>query len=128
MILTHDMIDKAVKIITEHILTPIIYLLESDDFLSFICFCDRHITMGEIYNAEKMLRDETGINAEIVDIREFSESERLDVVNQAVLIHTEHPMIEGVFTQSMIEDFKIAMQLRNDVLTRHREMGTVYLQ
>ena len=126
--LTYEMTEKTARIISENILTPVIYMLESEDTLSFICFCDRHITMQEIYDVEKILKDETGMNAEIVDIREFGESERLEVVNQAKLIHSEHPMIESIFAQSMMEDYKIAMEERKDVLIRQRDMGTFYLQ
>ena len=126
--MTYELIEKTVKIISENVLTPIIYMMENDDFLSFICFCDRHITMQEIYDVEQKIKIETGKDAEIVDIREFGESERLEVINHARLIHSEHPVIENIFAQSMIEDFKIAMEERKDVLSRQREMGTFYLQ
>lgn len=126
--MTTEITDKLVDIISANILTPVIYMIEHDDVLNFICFCDRNITMQEIYNVEQMIKEITGRNAEIIDIREFGESERIEVINQAKLIHSEHPLIEKVFAQSMMEDFKIAMEERKDVLARHRESGTCYLQ
>lgn len=123
-----ELTDKIARIISENILTPVIYMIECDDILDFICFCDRNITMQEIYNVEKMILDETGLKAEIIDIREFGESERLEVINQAQLIHSEHPLIENIFTQSMLEDFEIAMEQRQSVLERQKEIGTCYLQ
>lgn len=126
--MTSELTQKMAKIISQNILTPVIYMLENDDVVDFICFCDRNITLQEIYNVEQIIKTETGKTAEIIDIREFGESERLEVINHATLIHSEHPMIEKIFTQSMLEDFKIAMEERQDVLERKKETGTCYLQ
>ncbi|MBQ8300723.1 MAG: hypothetical protein IJX57_01980 [Clostridia bacterium] len=123
-----ELTDRMAKIISKHVLTPVIYLIENGDVLDFICFCDKNITMQEIYSAQQQIKEETGKDAEIIDIREFGESERLEVINNATLIHSEHPLIEKVFAQSMMEDFKIAMEERNDVLARHKLSGTCYLQ
>lgn len=126
--MTADMQNKMARIISANILTPVIYMIENDGVLDFICFCDRSITMQEIYNVERLIKEETGQAAEIIDIREFSESERLEVINHATLIHSEHPIIEHVFAQSMIEDYKLAMQDRQTILDRVKETGTFYLQ
>ncbi|MBR0028337.1 MAG: hypothetical protein IJP58_06800, partial [Clostridia bacterium] len=67
-----DMQYKMAQIISANILTPVIYLIENDGVLDFICFCDRNITMQEIYNVEQLIKEETGQAAEIIDIREFS--------------------------------------------------------
>lgn len=126
--MTTDLTEKMVKIISQNILTPIIYMIENEEIIDFICFCDRNITMQEIYNVEQIIKNETGKNVEIIDIREFDESERLEIVNTATLIHSEHPLIENIFTQSMIEDYKIAMGERRNVLLRQKELGICYLQ
>lgn len=122
------MTEFAVKVITENILTPVIYMIEQDDTIDFICFCDRHITMQEIYNTEHIISEKSGKHIEIIDIREFGESERIEVINQAALIHSEHPVIEKVFAQYIIEDYKTAIGERNDVLERYKQFGTYYLQ
>ncbi len=124
----NELSEKIAKIISSNILTPVIYMIETSEVVDFICFCDRHVTIQEIYDVEKLIKDETGITAEILDIREFGESERLEVINHATLIHSEHPMIETIFTQSMLEDFQLAMDERKDVLDRKKETGTCYLQ
>lgn len=126
--MTTDLTEKMVKIISQNILTPIIYMIENEEIIDFICFCDRNITMQEIYNVEQIIKNETGKNVEIIDIREFDESERLEIVNTATLIHSEHPLIENIFTQSMIEDYKIVMDERRNVLLRQKELGICYLQ
>ncbi|MFR8615811.1 MAG: hypothetical protein ACLVD3_10920 [Hominilimicola sp.] len=105
----YELKNKLVKIISKNILTPVIYMIENDNLLDFICFCDRNIKMQEIYNVEQQIKEVTNKNVEIIDIREFGESERIEVINQATLIYSEHPLIEKIFAQSMMEDFKIAM-------------------
>lgn len=119
---------RLAQIISEGILTPIIYMLEEEDRLSFICFCDRHITMQEIYDVEQQLEKETGIKSDIIDIREYCETERVNVLNGAALIYSEHPLLEKIFAQTMLEEFRAAMEERKDVLARHKESGTYYLQ
>ena len=117
----YELKNKLVKIISKNILTPVIYMIENDNLLDFICFCDRNIKMQEIYNVEQQIK-------EVTNIREFGESERIEVINQATLIYSEHPLIEKIFAQSMMEDFKIAMDERKDVQQRYKECGTCYLQ
>lgn len=126
--MTADMKNKIAKIITENVLTPIIYMIETEDVLDLICFCDRNITMQEIYDTEKKIKEETGHVAEIIDIREFGEAERLEVIANATLIHSEHAMIEGIFAESMAEDYKLAMDNKLAALERLKETGTIYLQ
>lgn len=119
---------RLARIISEGILTPIIYMLEDEDRLSFVCFCDRHITMQEIYDIEQRLEMEAGMKSEIIDIREYGETERVNVLNDYTLIYSEHPLLEKILTQTMIEEFRIAMSERKDVLARQKESGTYYLQ
>ena len=126
--MTADMQNKMAQIISANILTPVIYMIENDGVLDFICFCDRNITMQEIYDVEQLIKEETGQAAEIIDIREFSEPERLEVINHATLIHSEHPAIESIFAKSMIEDFNMAMEDRLTILDRVKETGTFYVQ
>lgn len=126
--MTNELTDCIINIISENILTPVIYMLEQDDIIDLICFCDRNITMQDIYSVEILISERTGKQAEIIDIREFGEFERLDVISRARLIHSEHPIIEQIFTQSMAEDFKIAMEERKSALERRKLSGTCFLQ
>lgn len=126
--MTNELTDCIINIISENILTPVIYMLEQDDIIDLICFCDRNISMQDIYSVEFLISERTGKQAEIIDIREFGEFERLDVISRARLIHSEHPLIEQIFTQSMAEDLKIAMEERKSVLERRKLSGTCFLQ
>ncbi len=123
-----ELTDELIKIICENVLTPVIYMVVQDDMLNFICFCDKKIKIQDLYETKLKIKNLAGKNAEIMDIREFDESERLDIISNAELIYSEHPLIEKVFAQSMMEDLKLSLEERSDVLKRHRESGTFYLQ
>ena len=53
----YELKNKLVKIISKNILTPVIYMIENDNLLDFICFCDRNIKMQEIYNVEQQIKE-----------------------------------------------------------------------
>ena len=61
----YELKNKLVKIISKNILTPVIYMIENDNLLDFICFCDRNIKMQEIYNVKQQIKEVTNKNVEI---------------------------------------------------------------
>lgn len=126
--MTDEQRNYIVNIVSENILTPIIYMLEQEDSIDLICFCDRKITAQVLYNAEFKISEITGKHTEILDIREFSEFERLDIISRAKLIHAEYPMVEQIFAQSMAADLKIVMEERKSILERYKASGTCFLQ
>lgn len=123
-----ETVDKLAKTVTDRILTPVIYMVEEEDGAALICFCDRNLKMQELYNAEAAASKVAGKKIEIIDIREYSEAERVEIVHQAELIYSEHPMVEQIFMMSMLEDLQISIDRRNKMLERYRENGSYYLQ
>lgn len=124
----YEKIKKAAQIISEKVLTPVIYMSEHEDWIEFICFCDGKITVQELYDTEQILKDVLGKETELVDIREFSEFERLDIVTQYELIHSENPFIEKMFTTSMMTDYQNLMNEKRSMLNRQHECGTYFVQ
>lgn len=126
--MSNELTEYIINVVSKNILTPVIYLLEYDDVISLICFCDRNISIQEIHYVETKVKNKTGKDTEIIDIREFDEFDRLGIISRAKLIHSEHPMIEQVFVQSMAEDYKIAMEEKESMIERHKMSGTYFLQ
>ena len=58
--MTDEQTNYIVNIVSENILTPIIYMLEQEDSIDLICFCDRKITAQVLYNAEFKISEITG--------------------------------------------------------------------
>ncbi len=121
-------IDKAVKIISKRVLTPIIYLSEYDGGAEFICFCDGNITIQELYDAEQELSKAIDIHSEILDIREFCESERVEIIDNCKLIYSEDEFIEQLFAGSMLADYRKMLEEKRDMFIRKQDNGSYYLQ
>ena len=119
---------EIVSIFNERILSPVLYMVEYDDIVDLICFCDRNIIIGEIYDTAQSLRLATGKQFEIVDIREFDEADRLDIIHNAELIYSEDKLIERIFKQSMLEDFEIMMREREEAHIRYEDNHSPYVQ
>lgn len=123
-----DNINKAIHLLREKILTPILYMMEYSDRINFICFCDKNIKMEELYNTSSELTNILGIPAEIMDIREFSEADRLDILKNAKLVYSEDPIIEQIFIASMAEDYRNSVMEKLSMIDRYKQTGSYYLQ
>lgn len=126
--MNYEFISKAVRVIKDRVLTPVIYMGEHEDFVEFICFCDRKITMQVLYDTETEVSEILGTAVEILDIRDFSEHERIEIMSQCSLIYSENKFIEKIFETSMIADYQQMINEKSSLLERQRECGTFYIQ
>ena len=124
----NENMETAVKCFKERILTPILYMLEYEDKVDFICFCDQNIKLKELNEVSGKLTDILGVPAEVIDIREFSESDRIEILKNAKLVYAEDPIIEQVFVASMAEDFNNSINKKREMLNRYMSTGSIYLQ
>lgn len=120
--------EKALRVLTERILTPILYTIEYDYKINFICFCDKNIKLSDLYEAENELTDILGIPAEIIDIREFSEPDRMEVLKRATLVYSADPEMEKIFISSVAEDYAKCLMEKMSMIARYRHTGSGYLQ
>ena len=121
-------VDKIVNIFKKRILTPILYMVENEDVVDLICFCDKNMDIKTLYDTTIELEKETGLQFEITDIREFCEEERVDIVSSATLLYSEDKIIEMIFTKSMLEDYGKMIKKRSEMLIRYEENHSPYLQ
>ncbi len=123
-----DTMETAVQLLKEKILTPVLYVLEYTDKVEFVCFCDKNIKMNILYSTCDALTDILGVPAEIIDIREFSEADRIEVLKSATLAFSEDDLIERVFKNSIAEDYRNAATEKKNMLNRYKNSGSCYLQ
>ncbi|MBR5271017.1 MAG: hypothetical protein IKV64_02410, partial [Clostridia bacterium] len=64
-------VDKAVSIITQKLLTPLLYKLEDEISIRFIGFFDTNMDFSEITATEEAVSAYVDFPLEIIDIREF---------------------------------------------------------
>ena len=117
---------EAVNIILDRILTPVLYMYE-DEALGFICFTDSNIADDDLRDAEAVLSETLGINAEIIDIRNFDEADRVEITNTAELLYAENDMVKLLFETAMAADKERMMKAKRDTVTRKKETGTFYM-
>ena len=124
----YDKITKAVEIILDGVLTPVIYMYEHEDWVEFVCFCDGKLTIGDLYATEQKVKCEIDKDVEIVDLREFDQSERLDIISNYKVVHSESDFLEHMIAAGMMTDFQHLLSERHTILERRQQSGTYYLQ
>ena len=81
-------------IITENILTPIIYMLEDEYTVELVCFCDMNIESEIFAETEKKLHELVEKEIVLLDIREYDDVDRMGVIQEGEIIYTAHPAFE----------------------------------
>lgn len=125
--MTEDRIEKAAQIISERILTPVLYMYE-EEVTEFICFCDANTAREDFEAAQTAVYNALGIGCEIVDIREFSEWERVEIMSSSRLIYTADPMLHAMFETALCADMQGSINEKNAMLEREKRAGSYYLQ
>ena len=119
-------LDEAVNIILDRILTPILYMYE-DEAIEFICFSDSNTPEEDFEDTERALFINLGIKAEIIDIRSFDEADRLEITNSAHLLYAENDLIKIMFEVATSADVENMKTFKRDTLARKNETGTYYM-
>ncbi len=119
-------LNDAVNIILDRILTPVLYMYE-DEALEFICFADINTPEEDFRDTEESLFINLGVKAEIIDIRSFDESDRVEITNTAELLYSENDIVKLLFETAMTADKERMMNFKRDTLKRRNETGTYYI-
>lgn len=122
-----EKLTKAVDIILENILTPVLYLYE-DEVAEFIVFSDSRIQSGDIFRrTEAEIYFNLGLNTEIVDMREFDHSDRTSIMLNAELVYSESDEMLATFEAALFEDMELQALDRLLAIERKNETGTYYI-
>ena len=123
-----NIIAEAVRIIEDSVLTPVIYMAETDFKAEFICFCGAALSEEEAFGVGDKLTRLLDKPTELVDISEYNENDRLEIIQTAELVYSEDPLIEQMFTLGMAEEYRRVQEQKKSMLRRMSEIGTYYLQ
>lgn len=123
-----NIIAEAVRIIEGSVLTPVIYMAETDFKAEFICFCGTELSDEEAYDVGEKLTRLLEKPTELVDISEYNENDRLEIIQTAELVYSEDPLIEQMFALGMAEEYRRIQEQKKSMLKRMSEIGTYYLQ
>lgn len=122
-----EKLNKAVDIILENILTPVLYMYD-DELTEFIVFSDSRALDSDIFRrTEAEIYFNLGIKAEIVDMREFDHSDRTEIMLNAELLYSESNEMLATFEAALFEDMELQTIERLLAIERKSETGTYYL-
>lgn len=123
----NEKLEKAVDIILENILTPVLYMYE-DEIIEFIVFSDSRAMSDDVFRrTEAEIYFNLGLNTEITDIREFESSDRTDIMTNAELLFSESDEMLSAFEAALFEDMEIQAFDKIIAIDRKNETGTYYL-
>lgn len=120
-----EILTRAIELITDRILTPVIYLY-ADEALEFICFTDEKMDADVFCETEAALNCNLGIQAEILDIRDFDPCDRVDIARTARLVYAESELVKMLFESAMVSDDDRMQSLKAETLDRKTATGSYY--
>ena len=126
--MNQETINKAVSIITQKLLTPLLYKLEDEVSIRFIGFFDTNMDFSEITATEEAVSAYVDFPLEIIDIREFEVSDILNIIETAELVYSMHPVMENFFGSAIANELEIYKQIKQSYVERKNTTGTLYIQ
>lgn len=121
-----EVLQAAVDIITEKILTPVLYMY-IEEVVEFICFSDSKTPQEDFDEAERAIYTALGLKCEIVDIREFDEADRLEITKTAEAVYTADPILRSLLESAMAADVQHIALKKAAYLERKNDTGTYYV-
>ena len=121
-----ETVDKAVEIILDRILSPVIYMY-ADEAIEFICFADGNTQEQDFLDAEAALMINLGISAEIIDIRSFDEADRVEITQTAELVYAQSELMKTLFESAMAADKERVITEKTKIIDRKADTGSYYL-
>ena len=123
----NEKLEKAVDIILENILTPVLYMYE-DEIIEFIVFSDSRAMSDDVFRrTEAEIYFNLGLNTEITDIREFESSDRTEIMTNAELVFSESDEMLSAFEAALFEDMEMQAFDKLIAIERKAETGTYYV-
>lgn len=120
-------INDIVQIIIDNILTPMIYMFEDSEAVEFICFMDLNTSDEDISMTEQLIHSKYGINCEIIDIRQFSGSDRIEILEYAELVYSVDDTVLMIMQNAIYAECEQQYTFKRTLLDRKKTTGTYFL-
>lgn len=123
----NKIMQEAIDIISESVLTPVIYMINTGENICFVCFLNGKTPYEQVVNAEEKLSKLLNNNAVIMDIREFSEYDRVNILEKADMIYCADSNLKKLFELSLLNDAKKAFEEKNGIVDRIKNCDSMFL-
>ena len=124
--ITEKILSCMIEIITERVLTPVVYMFE-EEIIELIVFCDGNMDVNILRDTENEIYARTGTKTELVDIREFDEFDRWQIVQNAELIYAMDDTVLAAFERAMQRDVEFRAISKAMLFERRKDTGSYYL-
>ncbi len=117
----------AIDIITERILTPVLYMFIDNEAIEFVCFCDSKTCEEDFRATELEIYNAVGICCEIVDIRAFDANDRVEIVSNHQPVYSADDFVRLIFENAMYNDLHQAEEEKRIMIERKNQTGSAYI-
>lgn len=124
--ITEEIVSFMIETVTERVLTPVIYMFE-EEIIELIVFCDGNMDVNILRDTEDEIYSAVGVKTELVDIREFDEFDRWQIVQNAELIYAVDEMMLTAFEMAMQRDVEFRAISKAMLFERRKDTGSYYL-
>lgn len=115
-----------IETVTECVLTPVVYMFE-EEIIELIVFCDGNMDVNILRDTENEIYTRTGVKTELVDIREFDEFDRWQIVQNAELIYAVDDTVLKAFERAMQRDVEFRAISKAMLFERRKDTGSYHL-
>lgn len=119
----------VIRMITDELLTPVIYMDETDDAVEFIgFFYDKQHEEEFAYKMRNRIEELCGKRVVLSDLKEYNATDRIDILSQTELIYSADPSMEKMVSMCVMEDYEKFEDEKTAALDRQSRLGVPYLQ
>ena len=121
-------INTVAQIIAKTILSPLVYMVEHDGRIDFVYITNEPIGEDALYDVQSSAESLLKCDVDIIDIRYFSEFDKINLLQQSKIVYCENPMLPKMIEVKALESLKTMLQEKNNLISRIEEIGCYYLQ
>lgn len=103
-------------------------MIEHDGRIDFVYITNEQIKEDILYDVQTSAAGLLKCDVDILDIRYFSEFDRINLLHQSKIVYCENPMLPKMIEVKALESLKTMLQEKNNLISRMEESGCYYLQ
>lgn len=121
-------LDTIGGLIARAFFSPLVYMVEHDNRIDFVYITDRDISEDTLYDVQASASLMLKCDVDILDIRYFSEVDKLMLLRHSKLVYCENPMLPQIIETRAEENLKAMVRQKKDITNRKAESGCWFLQ
>lgn len=126
--MTKELAERTAEIFLQNMLVHILYMVEYKNSVNIIFVCNSPADDKLIIEIENSIAACIHKEVNVLDIYDFSVSDRFEIIQKATVIYCEYKIIKQAFELETATAMKAVMDERTRFIERKNECSTYYLQ